>query len=444
MDNKRLCNQIGYYVKLVSSAVFNPGLLGESEDNRDLSVFVTYIGAYEPEKAADFVYKEDPYVVTRVDPANGSIWNPYAYRDFYGFEGNGTWARAIAGVNVKDEGIQASGLRICFDVPRQLVKSVVTLDIYVNDILLKQIMLTEPGQKEVLLDVNSVYEKEEEYLENAQRILKILLADFDRVCRKYDLKYYLICGSLLGAVRHKDLIAWDDDVDVAMPRKDFDKLLKYVKVEWGKDADIQFVNYNQMGNHTFLDYMTRIVYMKEEIPVNVFKKIKGKGRTDLENHMPMDIYVLDNAADNKKVHEMHTKIIQGIYGLAMGHRAFINKEEYNNRDDKMQKLVRTLSTIGSFIPLSAIFKLYEIVRKWYKNKPGEYYFESNGFIFCIPWRFKKEWFGEGSRLPVGDLLINAPSNYHEFLKMHYSEHYMTFPSLEVRKPTHSEEAAGIF
>lgn len=85
------------------------------------------------------------------------------------------------------------------------------------------------------------------------------------------------------------------DVDVAMPRKDFDILLQHVDEEWGTGKDIMFLNYNQMGNHSFLDYMTRIVYMKEEIPVNVFRKIHGKGRKDIENHMPMDIYVLDNA-----------------------------------------------------------------------------------------------------------------------------------------------------
>ena len=59
---------------------------------------------------------------------------------------------------------------------------------------------------------------QEEYLEKAHEVLLKLLLEFDRVCKKYDVQYYLICGSLLGAVRHQDFIPWDDDVDVAMTR----------------------------------------------------------------------------------------------------------------------------------------------------------------------------------------------------------------------------------
>lgn len=53
-----------------------------------------------------------------------------------------------------------------------------------------------------------------------------ILIEFIRVCKKHGLKYYLFGGSALGAVRHQGFIPWDDDVDVCMPRPDFDKLMK--------------------------------------------------------------------------------------------------------------------------------------------------------------------------------------------------------------------------
>ena len=62
------------------------------------------------------------------------------------------------------------------------------------------------------------------------RILEILLA-VDKVCREHGLRYYLWAGTLLGAVRHKGFIPWDDDVDICMPRADYDTLMAHAK-EW--------------------------------------------------------------------------------------------------------------------------------------------------------------------------------------------------------------------
>ena len=56
-----------------------------------------------------------------------------------------------------------------------------------------------------------------------------LLLEFDRVCKKHGLKYFLAFGSLLGAIRHQGFIPWDDDMDVVMPRDDYQKLWLYAE-----------------------------------------------------------------------------------------------------------------------------------------------------------------------------------------------------------------------
>lgn len=441
---KNLFDEKGYQIKLECSQTFNPKKRGESEDARDLAVFFTYIGAVVPQiEDAAHIFENDAFVVSRLDLQNGGLWNPNAFSGFYGAELGGTWGSSSNTVNLKDSGIFSSGLKITYIVPPQLKNSNAVMKVWIDDELMKEATLSEPGEHTLIIDVKEAGKKVREYLDNAHRILKLLLKDFDRVCQKYNLRYYVICGSLLGAVRHHDIIPWDDDVDVAMPRKDFDILLQHVKEEWGEKNDILFVNYDQMKNHTFLDFMTRIIYMKEEIPVGAYRKIHGKGRSDIENHMPLDIYVLDNAADNNIMHQFQMNIITLIYGLAIGHRAYVNYDEYKNRDKKTQRIVKILSVTGKFIPLSLLFRWYEIVRKWNKNKNVENYYESNGFIYCIPWKFKQKWFKKGVKMQLGELSVNVPFDYKAFLKMHYSD-FSQFPPMEARRPTHSVDSSGIF
>ena len=203
---------------------------------------------------------------------------------------------------------------------------------------------------------------EENYLQRAQRCNIILLKEIDRVCRKYNLKYYMICGTLLGAVRHKGLIPWDDDIDIAMTRDDFDELKRIAAREW-ENSDFVFVDYDNLGKGTYLDYMSRLIYLKENVPINTFKKIKGKGRRDIDNHIPLDIYVLDNASDDTAEHEKQILIFKILYGLGMGHRAYVDFSEYEDQPAEMQKKIRILVKVGKLVPLKIITAIYEKVRK---------------------------------------------------------------------------------
>lgn len=88
---------------------------------------------------------------------------------------------------------------------------------------------------------NSVFLKEENrdgYIVSAlmKKVWAVeldLLSELDRVCKKYNIKYYAAFGTLLGAVRNKGFIPWDDDIDVCMLRDDYAKFKEVAKNEFG-------------------------------------------------------------------------------------------------------------------------------------------------------------------------------------------------------------------
>jgi lipopolysaccharide cholinephosphotransferase len=79
-------------------------------------------------------------------------------------------------------------------------------------------------------------------LERAKKLMVEILIDIDRICKKNDINYWIDFGTLLGAVRHKGFIPWDDDIDISMPRKDYNRFLKVAQKELNKNYSLHHKN----------------------------------------------------------------------------------------------------------------------------------------------------------------------------------------------------------
>ena len=91
-----------------------------------------------------------------------------------------------------------------------------------------------------MTDINTDdYTKNFPELKSVQKIELGILIEFDRVCRNHNLCYFLDSGTALGAVRHKGFIPWDDDIDVGMPRPDYDRFMEIGMEELGKEFFLQ-------------------------------------------------------------------------------------------------------------------------------------------------------------------------------------------------------------
>lgn len=275
-----------------------------------------------------------------------------------------------------------------------------------------------------------------EYLKKTHTILADMLKEFDRICKKYQLHYYMICGSLIGVLRHQGFIPWDDDVDVAMPREDYDKLRKIAAQEW-QGSFYRVLGINQYGNGAFLDCMPRVVNMRERLPMKVYDKVLERASEDIVDRPFLDIYVMDNAFDNDKKHMFIMNMMKGVYNLLMGHRGHIDYDEYRARmPEKTIRLMKALHTVGRFLPLSFLLWWYDHLSKKANNKVCENFFMPSCAITCIERKFKKAFFREGIRKPFIDFEVTVPSDYDGLMEAMNYHGYMQFPRMSIRKPSH--------
>ena len=86
-------------------------------------------------------------------------------------------------------------------------------------------------------------------LQDSQKLVLQILEFLKKICDEYDLKYYIMYGTLIGAVRHKGFIPWDDDVDVVMPRGDYNRLVEIMRNQKGRYRLVSFETNPNLQRH---------------------------------------------------------------------------------------------------------------------------------------------------------------------------------------------------
>ena len=244
-----------------------------------------------------------------------------------------------------------------------------------------------------------------EDLDKAKKIELEVMDYLDKICKKYDIKYYLFWGTLLGAIRHKGFIPWDDDIDVAMMPDDYNKFLEVMKNENSDKYYLQNIENTKYCNFTFSKirkYKTTMV--EEELNYLPF----GKG-------INVDIFPLYKYPKNK-LGQMRFNYRFRLANLLL------------NRDVKLGGIKgKLIHCFLHLIPRSLNNKI--IIRKLNKllkyNKDFDEYYIRQGKLF------KKEWFSEDITLPFEDKKYKAPSGYDGILTRLYGD-YMTPPPKDKR------------
>ena len=247
-----------------------------------------------------------------------------------------------------------------------------------------------------------------------------MLKWFDAFCRKNSLSYYAIGGTLLGAIRHKGFIPWDDDIDLALPREDYIKLVQIMKGKrYGK---YKLECYDSLNN----DYC----YPYNKL-YDVTTTLVENYRTPLRRGIFIDIFAIDGAGNSKKQAINWCKHINRKYSFYLSRIAAIRPQ---------RSFVKNLaiSLIGS-IPDSLIdncelrIRLDDECRKYALNES----------VYCGNllgnWGtreiFKTAYIGKATEYQFEGIMIFGFQYYEEYLGQIYGD-WMKLPPKEKRKSHH--------
>lgn len=270
-----------------------------------------------------------------------------------------------------------------------------------------------------------------------QANLKILL-EVDRICRKHDIKYLLDSGTLIGAVRHKGFIPWDDDVDLAFSRKDYEKFLEVVRNELTEG--IRLYEPGDIGNgEAFFDFTPKLVYMNSR---KHFETEESNYYNNISNKICVDLFVLDEITDNPLFRKLHILKMYIIYGMAMGHRYRLDYSKYSG----FQKIqVMVLANFGKLFSLKTIRKWEYKVATRYNGRGCSLCYYSNYEPGYTHMTVPKSGSYETTELEFEGNMLSVPVNYDGVLKTVYGD-YMQLPPEEQRVPKHGQcdAAAGFY
>lgn len=231
-----------------------------------------------------------------------------------------------------------------------------------------------------------------------------IFKEFIGVCEKLEIKYYLVHGSLLGAVRYKGFFPYDDDIDVAMPRKDYDIFIAKAQ--------------RYLSDNLFVQ-----CYKTEHDYPLVFAKLRDSNTTFIQPALEklnvnkgiyIDIFPIDFYPENK-IQVIKTKFIEKLYKLRI-------IAKMNKKRSILKKAAITVTKILLPNWNKVMLKLDNLYVNINSNKcllhGGKS--QEKGIDFNI--------FGEGKKLLFEGLKVRVPSRYEEYLNIIYGDYKNFSPS----------------
>lgn len=241
-------------------------------------------------------------------------------------------------------------------------------------------------------------------------LLKMLI-ELDRILKENKLPYFLLGGSVLGAIRHKGFIPWDDDIDIGLCRKDFEKLEKILQEKLPKN-----LHYCEIGNK------------ERNLPPIGFLHDAKNENIPLEKVHTIDIFPIDNVPDNK-IMEKVQNIFSQVYHLC------VYRKPAKNRGKIAYFFTKCILNIFPNFLLDFLQNFSKKVITKYKDRDTKYVNNLFGANFE---KVRKEVMKTSILMDFEGRKFPIPILYDEYLTILYGD-YMKMPDENKRQPKHKDD-----
>lgn len=261
---------------------------------------------------------------------------------------------------------------------------------------------------------------EEALLKQVQPILLDMLKEIRRVCDQNGIRYFLYRGTFLGAVRHQGFIPWDDDLDVAMVRQDYEKFCRIAPEQLGPDYCFQTW-------HTEKNY------------AQPFGKVRKRGTTYIEaksgklqeNGFYVDVYPLDFAPETEQQRQALAQKLKHLFRLKLMKSGYTPWQEGERTLWKKRLGYLPYQMAAACISNEKLIEKYE--KLVFSQESGSLYYEQS----ALPkgYYFEKAWCEDLAEYPFAGDRFPGPRDYDGCLTALYGD-YMTLPPEGQRENRH--------
>lgn len=261
-------------------------------------------------------------------------------------------------------------------------------------------------------------------MKDIQAISLDILKKVSDICEEQHLTYFLAYGTLIGAVRHQNYVPWDDDVDIMMPRPDYEKLLDYFRENAVSLMPLQMMNDDTVSGYPYM--ISRVSDSRYVLDVTN-EKSYGIG-------VFIDIYPLDGLGNDKGV---ALKLINR--GKNLSSLIFLSTRKYFHKGNT-KTWVKMLLKFPAFVYAKLCGKKFfskKSLRLATMNK-----YEDSRYVGCVIWPtyrerdiYDKVLFEETIMVNFGKYQFRAPKRYDEILTQIYNN-YMQLPPEKDRVAHH--------